>query len=51
MVMGHLVHRFEKGETQHKDLILAYALHEQQLQVLHFDDPSNSEHSKPFGRL
>ena len=33
LVMGHLVHRFEQGETRHKDLILAYALHEQRLQV------------------
>lgn len=40
MVIGHVVHRFEKGETQHKDLILAYTLHEQQLQVLPFDDSS-----------
>ena len=31
--MGHLVHRFEEGETQHEDLILSYAKHEQQLQV------------------
>ena len=50
--MGHLVRRFEEGETQHKDLILAYALHEQRLQVLSFDDPSeNPEHSKSLGRL
>jgi glucoamylase len=33
MVMGHLVHRYEQGETQHQELILAYALHEQRLQV------------------
>jgi hypothetical protein len=33
MVMGHLVHRFEGGETQHKELILSYARHERQLQV------------------
>jgi len=33
MVMGHLVHRYECGEIRHKDLILAYAAHERQLQV------------------
>jgi hypothetical protein len=33
MVVGQLVHRYERGETEHKDLILAYAEHEQQLQV------------------
>ena len=33
MVVSHLVHRYEGGETEHKDLILAYAEHERRLQV------------------
>lgn len=33
MVMGHIVHRYQRGETQYRDLILAYAKHEQRLQV------------------
>jgi len=31
--MGHLIHRYERGETKQKDLILSYAKHERQLQV------------------
>jgi len=33
MVLGHIVHRYQRGETQYRDLILAYAKHEQRLQV------------------
>jgi len=33
MVMNHVVHRYQRGETRYKDLILSYAKHEQKLQV------------------
>ena len=52
MVVGHLVHRYELGEDQHKDLILSYARHEQKLQVCPAPSlPLNLAHTKSLRRV
>jgi hypothetical protein len=51
MVMGHLVHRFEGGEIQHKELILSYARHERQLQVYRTIYSLTIAHAKSIRRL
>jgi hypothetical protein len=44
MVMGHLVTRFECGESEHKDLIISYAKHERELQVHTLFETNDSTH-------
>jgi hypothetical protein len=44
MVVGHLVTRFERGESEHKDLIISYAQHERELQVRPLFETNDSTH-------